>query len=35
MQDNMGALGQAVGKYVDMERVQQENMKNEQEAMRR
>ena len=35
MQDNMGKLGQAVGKYVDMEKVQQENMKNEQEAMRR
>ena len=35
MTDDMDKLGQAVGKYVDMEKVQQENMKNEQEAMRR
>lgn len=35
MEDNMGKLGQAVGKYVDMEKVQQENMKNEREATER
>ena len=34
IRDRMDKMGQAVGKYIDMEKVQQENIRNEQAARR-